>query len=67
MSEKLELIRKMLEMQKRFIQYEQEHGLEPRDYWAAVNAHPLSGYKEEFADMATRVVDLAHEEKGSAR
>ena len=67
MTEKQDLIRKMLEMQKRFIAYEQEHGVEPRDYWVAPSNHPLAGYKEEYADMAVRVIDLAHEEQGSKR
>nr|AFI78490.1 hypothetical protein ws156A7_0011 [uncultured bacterium ws156A7] len=67
MSEKQELIRKMLKMQKKFIAYERENGVEPRDYWAGEKDHPLTGYKEEYADLATRVVDLAHTEKGSKR
>ncbi len=67
MSEKQDLIQKMVEMQRKFIAYERERGVEPRDYWAGKKGHPLSEYKKDYADLATRVVDLAHEEKGSKR
>jgi len=66
-SEKQELIKKMLEMQKEFIAYEHKNGVEPREYWAAEEGHPLGSYKEEYAELATKVVDLAHAEKGSKR
>jgi hypothetical protein len=67
MSEKQELIQKMLKMQKKFIAYEHEHGVEPHDFWAAEEGHTLAGYKEDYAKLASRLVDLAHEEKGSKR
>ncbi len=67
MSEKQELIKQMLEMQKKFMEYEHEHGLDPKDYWAPDADHELAGYKEKYRDIAMKVVDLAHEEKGSSR
>jgi hypothetical protein len=67
MSEKRELIEKMLKMQKDFIAQEQKGGIDPKDYFAPEDGHPLSGYRESYADLATQVVDLAHEEKGSKR
>ena len=67
MSEKQELIRKMLKMQKDFIAKEHQGGIDPKDYFAPESGHPLSGYPESYADIATQVVDLAHEEKGSKR
>jgi hypothetical protein len=67
MSEKQELIRKMLKMQKDFIAQEQQGGVDPKDYFAPESGHTLEGFRESYADIATQVVDLAHEEKGSKR
>ena len=67
MSEKQELIRKMLKMQKDFIVQEQQGGIDPKDYFAPEGGHPLSGFRESYADLAAQLVDLAHEEKGSKR
>jgi hypothetical protein len=57
----------MIEMQRRFIDYEHEHGLEPGDYYTPPPGHPLDNYRDEFNALATRLVDRAHEEKGSKR
>jgi hypothetical protein len=54
-------------MQKDFIAQEHQGGVDPKDYFAPENDHPLSGFRESYADIATQVVDLAHEEKGSKR
>jgi hypothetical protein len=64
--EKQELIEKMLEMQKQFIAYEHEHGVTGKDYWASSEGL-LVNYRHEYAEMATRVVDIAHEIVGSHR
>jgi hypothetical protein len=64
--EKQDLIDKMLEMQKQFIEYEHEHGVTGKDYWASQEGL-LAGYRQEYMDMANRVVDLAHEIVGSVR
>jgi hypothetical protein len=64
--EKQELIDKMLEMQKQFIDYEHEHGVTGKDYWAAQDGL-LVNYRQEYMDMANRVVDIAHEIVGSSR
>ena len=64
--EKQDLIEKMLDMQKQFIEYEHEHGVTGKDYWASQEGL-LAGYRQEYMDMANRVVDLAHEIVGSAR
>ncbi|NCA69404.1 MAG: hypothetical protein EOM91_04730 [Sphingobacteriia bacterium] len=64
--EKQELIDKMLEMQKEFIEYEHAHGVTGKDYWASSDGL-LSNYRQEYLDMANRVVDLAHEIVGSSR
>jgi hypothetical protein len=64
--EKQELIDKMLEMQKQFIDHEHQHGVTGKDYWAAKDGL-LVDYRQEYMDMANRVVDLAHEIVGSVR
>jgi hypothetical protein len=67
MSEKRELIEKMIEMQKAFIDREQNGGINPKDYFAPEDGDALDGYRESYEKLATQVVDLAHEEKGSKR
>ncbi|MBK1645009.1 hypothetical protein CKO25_10170 [Thiocapsa imhoffii] len=64
--EKQDLINKMLEMQKQFIEHEREHGVTGKDYWAPSEGL-LVGYRQEYMDMANRVVDIAHEIVGSSR
>lgn len=64
--EKQELIDKMLEMQKQFVAHEHEHGVTGKDYWASKDGL-LANYRQEYSDMANRVVDIAHEIVGSAR
>ena len=64
--EKQELIDKMLEMQKQFIEYEHENGVSGKDYWASSDGL-LANYRQEYMDMANRVVDIAHEIVGSSR
>ena len=67
MSEKQELIAKMLEMQKKFMDFEQANGVEMEDYFAAEEGHLLDGFRQEYMDMANKLVDMAHAEKGSHR
>lgn len=67
MSEKQEIIKKMLEMQKKFIAYEHANGVDPQDYFAPAQDHELDGYRQEYQELANRLVDMAHEEKGSHR
>jgi len=62
--EKKELISKMLEMQKQFIEHEHQHGVSGKDYWASSEGL-LANYRQEYRDMAMRVVDVAHEIAGS--
>lgn len=64
--EKKELIEKMLEMQSQFIDLEHQQGITGKDYWAAEEGL-LVGYRQEYMDIANRVVDLAHEIVGSSR
>ena len=67
MSEKQELIKKMLEMQKKCMDYEHEHGVDPKDYYVPESGHPLDHYRQEYMDLAMKVVDMAHAERGSSR
>jgi hypothetical protein len=64
--EKQDLIDKMLVMQKQFIEYEHENGISGKDYWASSDGL-LANYRQEYLDMANRVVDIAHELVGSSR
>jgi hypothetical protein len=67
MSEKQDLIKRMLELQAKFIKYEQDNGVTGFDYYTPEAGHPLEGYRQEYAELATKVVDLAHGEAGSSR
>ena len=67
MPTKQELIKKMLRMQRQFIAREQESGVDLEDYFTPRPGDLLDGYRETFSDIATQVLDLAHEEKGSKR
>ncbi len=62
---KEELIKQMIDMQKKFTEYEHENGVEQVDYFTPKDGHPLNGYRQEFNDMAMKLVDIAHKEVGS--
>ena len=65
MSDKLNKIQELIEMQKKFIAYEQENGVNFKDYFTPEAGHPLDGYRQSYMDKAMELVDMAHEEKGS--
>lgn len=65
MSEKQDLIKKMLEMQHMFMKYEREHGVSQEEYYSAPEDHPLHGFRQEYRDIAMKVMELAHKDKGS--
>lgn len=67
MSEKQELIKQMLEMQKKFMEYEHANGVDPQDYFVAPEGHPLHNYRQDYAEKALRVMEIAHGERGSHR
>ena len=66
MSDRLTKIKELIEMQKKFIELEHEKGISGKDYYASKEGL-LADYRQEYMDMANRVVDLAHEIVGSAR
>lgn len=65
-AEKQALIDKMIKMQRQFVEHEHQHGFSGRDYWAASEGTLLQ-YRQEFTEIANRVVDLAHQIVGSSR
>ncbi|HED19759.1 MAG TPA: hypothetical protein ENI74_09715 [Gammaproteobacteria bacterium] len=67
MSEKQEMIKKLIEMQKKFIAYEHANGVTQEEYFTASEGHELNNYRQQFNDLAMKLVDVAHEEKGSHR
>ena len=67
MSEKQEIIQQLLEMQKKFIAREQAGGLDPKDYYDPDSGGDLDGYQSNYAELANKLVEMAHEEKGSRR
>ena len=64
---KQEKIRKMLEMQKKFIEKEHQSGVKMEEYFVPGDDSPLKGYREEYMKLAMEVVEDAHEEVGSHR
>ncbi len=63
--EKNELVAKMLEMQKKFIDLEHGKGIDPGDYYNPAPGSPLESYVADYNDLAQKVNRLAHEIKES--
>jgi hypothetical protein len=67
MSDKQAMIKTMLEMQSMFMKYEHENGVTAEDYYAAPESHPLFHYREKYLELADKVCNMAHADKGSIR
>jgi hypothetical protein len=67
MSEKQEIIKQMMEMQHKFIELEQDGKFSAEEYYDTEGDSELALYKRSFDELAIKLVDLAHEEKGSHR
>ena len=67
MSEKQAIIARMLEMQQRFSEIEHAGEFSAEEYYDSEGDSELAAYKKEYEELATRLVDMAHEEKGSHR
>ncbi|MEM7294602.1 MAG: hypothetical protein AAF420_14575 [Pseudomonadota bacterium] len=67
MSEKQAIINEMMEMQRKFIELEQSGEFTAREYYDNEGGSDLSTYKKRYDELATKLVDIAHEEKGSHR
>lgn len=65
MSEKQEMIKRMLELQHKFVQYDHEKGVSMEEYFTPSDDSPIKDYRQEYRDLAMKVVELAHKEKGS--
>ena len=63
----LDKIKKLLEMQKKFIELDRE-GIDPKDYFAPESDESdLAKHRSEYMNLAMEIVDDAHEEKGSKK
>ncbi len=67
MSEKQEIIQKMIDMQHKFIDLEQRGEFSSEQYYDSEGDSELAKYKRSFEELATKLVDMAHEAKGSHR
>ena len=65
--DKQDKIKKLLEMQKKFIALDREQGVEASEYFAPDDDSEISGFREEYRDLAMDIVDIAHKEKGSKK
>ena len=65
MSSKQDKIKKMLEMQKKFIELDRARGVSAEEYFTPEEGAELNGYREEYSKLAMDVVEDAHKEKGS--
>ncbi|MEM7565328.1 MAG: hypothetical protein AAF353_20165 [Pseudomonadota bacterium] len=67
MSEKQEIIRQMLEIQRKFISIEHSGQFRADDYYDSDGDSDLARFKKTYDALATQLVDMAHAEKGSHR
>ncbi|MFZ9039059.1 MAG: hypothetical protein ACO3DT_13470 [Gammaproteobacteria bacterium] len=67
MSEKQEIIKQMLEMQRKFIDLEQKGEFSAEEYYDSDGETDLARFKRTYDELAIKLVDMAHEEKGSHR
>ncbi len=67
MSEKQEIINQMIEMQRRFIELEQKGEFSTEQYYDNEGESELAKYKRTYDELAIKLVDMAHAEKGSQR
>jgi hypothetical protein len=67
MSEKQEIIKQMLKLQSQFIELEQSGKFSAEEYYDSEGDSELAKNKRAYDELATKLVDLAHEEKGSHR
>jgi hypothetical protein len=67
MSEKQEIIRQMMELQRKFIDLEHRGEFSAEEYYDTDGDSELAKHKRAYDELAIRLVDMAHEEKGSHR
>ncbi len=54
-------------MQKKFMKIEKTSGIDFENYYDANGGNELAEYQSKYNELANRLVDLAHTEKGSSR
>ena len=64
---KQEKIKQLIEMQKKFIEREQNTGVSMQEYFTPDEQSDLHGYSENYLKIAMEIVDDAHQEVGSKR
>jgi hypothetical protein len=67
MAEKQKVIKQMLDLQKKFIKIEQSGEFRADEYYDSEGDSELAQYKKTYDELAIKLVDMAHEEKGSQR
>ena len=67
MSEKQEIIKEIMDLQRKFIDIEQRGEFSAEQYYDSEGDSELAKYKRRHEELATKLVDMAHEEKGSKR
>ena len=67
MSEKQEIIKQMMALQHKFIDLEHAGKFSAEEYYDSEGDSELARHKRSFEELATKLVDLAHAEKGSKR
>jgi hypothetical protein len=63
MSDKQAMIKEMIEMQNKFMEKERADGITAEEYFAG----EWADYRTKYMDLANKVVDMAHADKGSHR
>jgi len=67
MSDKQDMIKRMLELQAKFCELDADKGVDPFDYYTPASGSFLAEYRKEYQELASKVIDLAHAEAGSHR
>ena len=67
MAEKQKIIKQMLDLQQKFIKIEQNGEFRADEYYDSEGDSELAKYKKTYDELAVKLVDLAHAEKGSQR
>ena len=65
MGSKQDKIKKLLEMQKKFIELDRARGVSAEEYFTPEEGSELEGFRQEYGKLAMEVVEEAHKEKGS--
>ena len=67
MVEKQKIIKQMLDLQQKFIKIEQNGEFKIDEYYDSEGDSELAKYKKTYDELAVKLVDMAHAEKGSQR